>query len=81
MYKPHWTVTAIVVLALGTLGVILAEEPQLNPQNGVLVLRSGRVLSGGIVPHGDRYIVTLGLRDSQECLANRINTSRSSFVG
>ena len=49
MYKSLWTLATIIVVALGSLGVNQADEPELNPQDGVLVLRSGRVLRGGII--------------------------------
>jgi hypothetical protein len=63
MFKSLWPHGAFVVLALCAVGVHQAAEPELNPQEGVLVLRSGRVLRGGIIRVGDRYVVTLGDTD------------------
>ena len=40
-----------------------ADEPQLLPQTGILVLRTGRVLRGDIVRVGDRYVVAVGEHD------------------
>jgi len=51
----------LVVLCAGTLAQ--ADQPQLAPQPGVLVLRNGRVLSGEIMSLGDRYLVTSRGRD------------------
>jgi hypothetical protein len=63
MFKSLSTLGAIAAIAVGTLCVSQADEPELNPQPGVLVLQSGRVLRGGIIRVGDRYIVTLGEKD------------------
>jgi hypothetical protein len=43
--------------------VAQTEEPQLSPQPGILVLRTGRVLRGEIARVGDRYVVALGEHD------------------
>ena len=63
MFKSLSTLGAIAVIALCTFGITQADEPELNPQPGVLVLRNGRVLRGGIIRVGDRYIVTSGEKD------------------
>jgi hypothetical protein len=63
MLKSQWPLGALVVLACCALGMNQAAEPELNPQDGVLVLHSGRVLRGGIIRVGDRYVVTLGDKD------------------
>lgn len=42
------------------LHVVAAEEPPLESQNGVLVLRNGYVLQGRITPVNDMFLVSLG---------------------
>ncbi len=63
MAYPRWTLGACAVLVLCAGSVNQADQPQLTPQPGVLVLRSGRVLRGEIIRLGDRYVVTLGGKD------------------
>jgi hypothetical protein len=57
------TLSALVLLCGAWFGVNQADEPQLLPQAGVLVLRTGTVLRGEIVRVGDRYLVTLSGND------------------
>ncbi len=63
MSNPRSTLCALLVICAGAVSVIRAEEPQLLPQSGILVLRTGRVLRGDIVRVGDRYVVTSGEKD------------------
>lgn len=60
MSYPNWTLSALLVLCGAWSGVNQADEPQLLPRAGVLVLRSGTVLRGDVLRVGDRYVVTLG---------------------
>jgi hypothetical protein len=63
MSFPRWTLGAGLVLVLCALRVNHADQPQLSPRPGVLVLRTGRVLRGEIIRLGDRFVVTLGEQD------------------
>jgi hypothetical protein len=63
MVYPRWTLGACAVLVLCAGSVNQADQPQLTPKPGVLVLRGGRVLRGEIIRIGDRYVVTLGGKD------------------
>ena len=63
MTYPRWTLGTLILLSWVTYGAGQADEPQLLPRAGVLVLVSGNVLRGDILRVGDRYIVTLGVRD------------------
>jgi len=49
----------IVLLSLGLPSAVCAQL-ELAPQVGVLVLRNGQVLTGGVTRAGDLYVVTLG---------------------
>lgn len=59
---PRIGVVSLVVLGCCAVGVIAA--PLFAPQPGLLALKNGQIIEGGILREGDRYIVTLGDRDS-----------------
>ncbi len=59
----RWTLGAWVVISLVLPCVNQADEPQLMPRAGVLVLRTDRVLRGNILRVGDRYVVTMREHD------------------
>lgn len=50
-----------------------AEEPDLLPRAGVLVLRNGSVLRGDILRVGDRYVVGLNERDEVSVSTDRVD--------
>lgn len=49
---------SLLLLAIG--GVAVWAAPLFAPEPGLLVLKNGRVISGGILREGDKYIVTVG---------------------
>jgi hypothetical protein len=53
------------LLALACCAVCVVAAPLFAPQPGLLVLKNGQVIEGGILREGDRYIVTLGERGAQ----------------
>ena len=63
MPHPRWTLVPAIVLFLCAVRVNQADEPQLTPRPGILVMHGGRVLRGDIIRVGDRYVVTIGERD------------------
>lgn len=58
MFSKHAT-HALITIAFACLPLV-AAEPTITPQAGVLVLRNGRVLEGEITWLGERYAVTTG---------------------
>jgi hypothetical protein len=63
MSNPRWALGVCILICLGSSRVNRADDPQLLPRTGVLVLRTGRVLRGDILRVGDRYVVALGKHD------------------
>ena len=63
MLNPLWTRRLLAFLACCAVAVCHADSPSLGPQQGVLVLRNGRVLRGEITQVGDRFIVAIGDTD------------------
>jgi hypothetical protein len=63
MLNPLWTRRFLVFLACCGVVVCHADPPSWGPQQGVLVLRNGRVLRGEITHVGDRFIVAIGDTD------------------
>ncbi|HTN74231.1 MAG TPA: hypothetical protein VL096_03255 [Pirellulaceae bacterium] len=53
------------ILLLACSAVWAVAAPLFAPEPGVLVLKNGRVIAGGILREGDRYIVTIGEVESQ----------------
>jgi hypothetical protein len=74
-----WTRGAGVLILLCAATVNQADEPQITPQAGVLVLRTGRVLRGEIVRLGDRYVVTQGGKDEVGVPADSVELQCSSL--
>lgn len=50
----------------------LADQPEMTPQPGVLVLRSGRLLRGDIIRVADRFVVALGRQDQVSIPVDRV---------
>ncbi len=63
MSYPRWTLVACTLISLALARDNQADDPQLLPRAGVLVLRTGRVLRGEISQVGDRFVVALSDRD------------------
>ncbi|MFW6168995.1 MAG: hypothetical protein ACODAD_00795 [Planctomycetota bacterium] len=63
---------ACTLVLWGVTSVNQAEQPQLLPRAGVLVLRTGSVLRGKISRVGDRYVVGLNDRDQVTVSADRV---------
>ena len=63
MLNPLWTRRLLVFLACCGVAVCHADPPSWGPQQGVLVLRNGRVVRGEITQVGDRFIVAIGDTD------------------
>lgn len=64
----------------GVTRVNQAEQPQLLPRAGVLVLRTGSVLRGEILRVGDRYVVGLNDRDEVTVRADRVQMRCDSLA-
>lgn len=64
MLNPFWMRRLSVFLACCAAAFCYADPPSWGSQQGVLVLRTGRVLRGEITQVGDRFIVAIG--DSDE---------------
>ena len=62
-YLPRIGVVSLLVL--GCCAVCVVAAPLFAPQPGLLALKNGQVIEGGVLREGDRYIVTLGERGSQ----------------
>ncbi len=72
MSYPRWTLGAWAVVSLGLMGVTHADDPQLLPRAGVLVLRTDHVMRGNILRVGDRYVVTMNKRDEVSVPVDRV---------
>ena len=61
--SPLTVIVSLLLLASCAMWAVAA--PLFAPKPGILVLKNGRVISGGVLREGDRYIVTLGERGEQ----------------
>ncbi len=64
---------ALFILALWA-GLLPANEPALLPQQGLLLLRNGHVMQGGITRAGDFYVLTLGTTGEVRLPASDVET-------
>jgi hypothetical protein len=61
---------ALVVVSVGLL--VRAEGPELAPEPGVLIMRSGHVLRGNILRVGNRFVLTSGQQDELRIPVDRV---------
>ncbi len=53
-------------------GSARSDRPELTPQPGILIMRTGHVLRGDIIRVGDRYVVTTGPQDELRVPVSRV---------